>query len=70
MKTKITKTVFHLDGSTYICESLYNFASILEARKRLQNIKSLCRYPIMEEGKNFFTANRYGNVYCFRIERQ
>lgn len=71
MKAKITKTVTNINGITEKTnESLYNFPSFKEAQKRLKSIKNLCRYPIVEEGTNFFKANRYGNIYLFRIEKQ
>lgn len=70
MKAKITKTIFHLNGNTTVCESLYNFPSIKDAQKRMQSIMNICRYPIVESGKNYFKANKYGDIYTFRIEKQ
>lgn len=72
MKAKITKSLIKVNQIQEVCtnDNLYNFPSIKEARKRLQSIKSLCRYPVIEEGKNFFKANRYGEIFIFRIEKQ
>lgn len=70
MKAKITKTITHINGDVSTCESLYNFHSLKEAGERLQSIKNLCRYPIIEEGKGFFKANKYGDIYTFKVEKQ
>lgn len=70
MKAKITKQIVHTDGNISFCDSLYNFQSVTEARKRLQSIKNMCRYPIVDSGKNFFTADKYGEIYIFRVEKQ
>lgn len=72
MKAKITKSVIKINQFQEICtnDNLYNFPSFKEAQKRLQSIKNLCRYPVIEEGKKFFKANRYGEIFIFRIEKQ
>lgn len=69
MKAKITKRIKHLDGKETICESLYNFPTMREARMRLQSIKNACRYPIIETDRNFFKADKYGDIYLFSIEK-
>lgn len=70
MKAKITKEVHSITGNVTKCESLYNFPSFKEAQKRLQSIANLCRYPVTVISKNEFRANKYGNIYIFKVEKQ
>lgn len=70
MKAKITKEVHQINGKVLKCESLYNFSSFKEAQKRLQSIANLCRYPVTIVSRNEFHANKYGNIYIFKVEKQ
>lgn len=70
MKAKITKTIIKINATKEKGNTLYNFPSVKEAQKRLQSIKNLCKYPIIETNKNYFKANRYGDIYIFAIEKQ
>lgn len=68
MKAKIVKTV--INGNEEYNDTLYNFSSISEARKRLLCIKNACKFKIVAETNNSFCIDKGYTKMNFNIEKQ
>lgn len=68
MKAKIVKTV--INGNEEYKDTLYNFSSFSEARKKLLCIKNACKFKIVSETKNSFSVDKGYTKMNFNIEKQ